>query len=114
MLELPARVEHAPAARGQEPGKEGGPEVHDEGPVTSHASGPKLEPVERKGLLFHHDDAGKIGHGLEQGRRHGAAGDGDAGIRVFGDQVIQNACGQHRVADPARGNEKDVHDENAP
>ena len=51
----------------------------------------------------------RLGREPNNGAAAGTARDRHPRFRMFGEQVIQNTCGQNRVADPRRRDEKNVH-----
>ena len=63
------------------------PEVDENVPELSDRGPPHGYPVERKNHLVEDDDPLQVRHRFEQRRRRRAAGDGDFGLRVVGNQL---------------------------
>jgi hypothetical protein len=59
--------------------------------------------------LFDDDQPLQPRHALENPGGHRAAGHSELGLRIFPQQMVQQPGGQHRVAQPRGGDEKDAH-----
>ena len=72
-------------------------------------AGPQRQPVQAVGQLVEHDGTLAVRHAREHALGDRAAGDGDAGVRVGADQVVQQPGGQHRIAEAVGRDEQDAH-----
>ena len=59
--------------------------------------------------LVEHDGTLAVRHAREHALGDRPAGDGDAGVRMGADQMVQQPGGQHRIAETVRRDEQDAH-----
>lgn len=104
-----AAAHHRAAPRRHDPGQHGTADVHHQVPALRHRRGPKRQPMPAMGLLPQHDGAVAPRHAREHVLGHRAARHGEARQRMGAQQVIEQAGGQHRVAQPVGGDEQDFH-----
>ena len=65
--------------------------------------------MQPKAALVQGNDTPHLRRLGKQGRRSGAASDGDFGVRVLFDEVGKQRRGEYRVADARRGDEEKLH-----
>lgn len=84
-------------------------QINDGVPEVAHGGGPQPQPMSGPFALGHGDDAREIRHRFEQRRGVGAAGDGDARLRMLLDEMRQHAARQDGIADPTVRDKENSH-----